>query len=325
MRRRDFIAGLGGAAAWPVMVRAQQPPVIGWVNAAAASDWTQSTAAFRRGLSETGFVEGRNLTVEYRWADGDLGRMPAMTTDLVGRKVAVLVVGGNIVSLRAAVMATKTIPIVFTTAADPVAAGVVTSYNRPGGNATGFALLITQLLPKRLELLHELIPNATKFALLVGPHNQMVLRDDVESANAAVRRLGLEIMIVNADTEDEIESAFATAAQEQAAAVLIGSDAFFANRREQIAALGLRHALPTVAVERQSVVSGVLMSYGFNGSELYRQVGVYVGRILKGERPAELPVQPPTKFELVINLETAKVLGIKVPETLLATADELIE
>jgi putative ABC transport system substrate-binding protein len=328
MRRRDFIAGLGSTGvALPLAAHAQQSavPVIGWVNATSAAEWADNTAAFHRGLSETGFVEGRNLTVDYRWADGDLDRMAEMASDLVRRKVAVIVVGGNIVGLRAAMKATQTIPIVFTTAADPIAAGVVSSLNRPGGNATGFALLVGELLPKRLELLHEMIPNAARIALLVSPHNAMVLQDDIQSANAAARRLGLEIMVLNAGTDSEIERAFMNAAQGGAGAVLVGSDTFFAIRREQIAALGLRHAMPIIGPTRQYVASGGLMSYGFGSLETYRQAGTYVGRILKGERPSELPVVQPTKFDLVINLKTAKTIGLTIPEAFLLRADEVIE
>jgi putative tryptophan/tyrosine transport system substrate-binding protein len=328
VKRRAFITLLGGAAAaWPLAARAQQPalPVVGWVNAGSAAEWAERTAAFHRGLGETGFVQGRNVAIEFRWADGHLDRMPAMAADLVGRQVAVIVVGGNIVGVRAVMTATQTIPIVFTTGTDPVAAGVVDSLNRPGRNSTGFTLLSTELAPKRLELLHEVIPSAAKIALLVNRNNPVTSQADIQSGNAAAHRLGLEIIVLDGGSESEIEHAFATVVQERAAAVLLGSDAFFNVQRQQIAALGLRHAIPTIGEDRQSVASGLLIGYGTNNSEMYRQAGVYVGRILKGEKPADLPVMQPTKFELYINLKTAKTLGLMVPESFLLRADEVIE
>ena len=251
--------------------------------------------------------------------------MPTLAADLVSRKVAVILVGGNLDGVRAAMAATRTIPIVFTTASDPVATGLVASLNRPGGNATGATVMATELGPKRLELLHELLPTAKKIALLVNPKVVGVLQDDIRGAQTAARRLGLEIIVVKGDSEDEIGRAFATAAQQRASALQVGDDAFFDSRRAQIAALGLRHALPTIALTRRAVEAGSLMSYGSNQVDVYRQAGIYVGRIIKGDKPADLPVIQPTKFELVINLQTAKALGLEIPPTLLARADEVIE
>jgi len=248
-----------------------------------------------------------------------------MAADLVSRKVAALLVGGNLDGVCAAMAATKTIPIVFTTASNPVATGLVASLNRPGGNATGVTVLAAELGPKRLELLHELLPAAKKIALLVNPKIPRVLQDDIEDAQAAARGLGLEIIVVKSGNEDEIERAFTTAAQQRASALQVGDDAFLDSRRAQIAALGLRYALPTIALTRRAVAAGSLMSYGSNQVDVYRQAGIYVGRVLKGEKPADLPVLQPTKFELVVNLKTAKSLGLEVPPTLLARADEVIE
>jgi putative ABC transport system substrate-binding protein len=328
MKRREFITLLGGvAAAWPLAGRAQQPamPVIGWMSAASAAEWADNTAGFHRGLGEMGLVQDRNLAMEYRWAEGHLDRMLAMAIDLVGRKVAAIIVGGAVDGVKAAMAATQSIPIVFTTGADPVAAGLVASLNRPGRNVTGFTFLSVRLLPKKLELLHEAMPTVTRIALLVNPNNPVVSQEDVESAGAAARRLDTEILVLNGGSESEIERAFATAAQRRAGAVLEGSDAFFYIRRQQIAALGLRYALPTIGGQRESIAAGGLMTYGVDIPNIYRQAGIYVGRILKGEKPADLPVQQATKFELIVNLKTAKALGLAIPPSLLARADEVIE
>jgi putative ABC transport system substrate-binding protein len=326
MKRRQFIALLGGAAGWPVTARAQQPaiPAIGVLYGVSAAEWARPIAGFHRGLGEMGFVEGRNVSIEYRWAENQFDRMPAMAADLIGRKVAVILVGGNIYGVRAVMAATQTIPIVFTTQVDPVAAGVVASLNRPGGNITGVTGLGGELGPKRLELLREVIPKATKFAVLVNPANPVTTQDAVKGAQTAARRLGLESIVVNAGTENEIETAFASAVH-QRAAWLYAEDAYFHSRRDQIAALGLHHALPTMSGTRESAVAGTLIYYGADIGDLYRQAGVYVGRILKGEKPSGLPVLQPTKFELVINLKTAKALGLTIPESFLLRADEVIE
>jgi putative ABC transport system substrate-binding protein len=328
MQRRKFIRLVGGAAAaWPLAGRAQERrglPVIGALYGVSAAEWTRPMAGLHRGLGEIGFVEGRNVAIEYRWADGKSDRMPAQAADLVARKVAVIVVGASLPGVRAVKAATQTIPIVFTTNTDPVAAGIVASLNRPGGNATGVSGLGSELGPKRMELLHELLPTATRFAVLVNPTNPFTMQDGIQAAQTAGPRLGLEIIVIRAGNEQEIEAAFTTAV-EQGAAALIGTDAYFESRRDQLAGLSLRHRLPSTFGSRASVEAGALMSYGASIPETYRQAGIYVGRILKGEKPADLPVLQPTKFELIINLKTAKALGLTVPPTLLATADEVIE
>ena len=325
MRRRDFITLLGSAAAaWPLVARAQQPiPVIGVCNGGSMAEWADRIAGFRLGLGEMGFVEGHNVALEHRWAEGQLERVPELVADLITRKVAVMLVGGN-TAVKAAIAATKTIPIVFTTTSDPVAVGFVANLNRPGGNVTGATFIGAELLPKRVELLHELIPNASKIALLVNPNNPVTEQEAIEGMDAAARRLGAEIIILNASNDVEIEAAF-TAAVRQRAAALISTDGYFDTRRDQMAALGLRHSLPTISGVRDSVLNGMLMSYGASIRDTYRQAGIYVGRILKGEKPADLPVMRPTKIELILNLKTAKALGLTVPPSLLARADEVIE
>jgi putative ABC transport system substrate-binding protein len=275
-------------------------------------------------LAETGFVEGRSVAIEYRWAEGQYDRLPAMAADLVSRKVAVIVTGGNVDAARLAMTATKTIPIVFTTGTDPVAEGIVTSLNRPGGNVTGITFINSELTPKKFEMLHDMIPTVTRIAVLVNPRNEATKNDALAAAETASRGLGLHIVVVEASTENEIEAAFAAAVGQQAGAIIF-LDAFFAARREQIAALGLRFALPTFGGERRAVAAGVLMNYGASVPDTYRQAGVYVGRILKGEKPSDLPVRRPTKFELVVNLKTAKAIGLTIPETFLVRADEVIE
>jgi putative ABC transport system substrate-binding protein len=325
MNRRDMIALLGGAAILPVAARAQQPmPVIGSVFGVSAAQQADNMSALRRGLSQMGFVEDHNVHIEYRWADGHFDRMPAMPADLISRKVDIILAGGNTAGVRAVISATQTIPIVFVTAADPVAAGLVASLNRPGGNATGVTNLNVELGSKRLELLHEVIPTATRMALLVNPNNPVISQGDIRVAQAAARRLGLEIVVVNGGSASEIDRGIASAVQQGAAALYVGVDAFFSGQREQIAALALRYALPTMLIA-EAHTTGVLMSYVTNAKESYRQASVYVGRILKGEKPADLPVVQPTTFELSINLKTAKALGLTIPESFLLRADEVIE
>jgi putative ABC transport system substrate-binding protein len=326
MNRRAFITLIAGAsAARSRAACAQQPalPVVGSLFSVSAAAWTDNMAGFRRGLSETGFVDGRNVAIDYRWADGQLDRMLAMAADLISRKVAVILAGGSNTGVRAVIAATQTIPIVFTSAVDPVATGLVASLNRPGGNATGVTFIGSELVAKQLELLHEVIPNASRIAVLANPSNPVMSQGVIQRAQAAAARLGLDIIVVNAASETEIETAFTTAIQQRAAA-LFADDAYFVSRREQIAALGLRHALPTFGVP-QAVAAGTLMGYGASIPDSYRQAGVYVGRILKGERPGDLPVLQPTKFELVINLKTAKALGLAIPESFLLRADRVIE
>src|SRR5262249_26327560 len=297
LKRRQFITLLGGAAAWPLAARAQQAamPVIGVLHGVAAAQWTDRMAGFHRGLGEAGLAEGRNVAIEYRWAEGQFDRLPAMAADLVSRKVAVISGGAPDVAVRATMAATKTIPIVFVTASDPVAAGFVPSLSRPEGNVTGVTLIGTELVAKRLELLHEILPDASRIALLVNPNNPGLTRDNIQQSEAAVRLLGLEMIVLKAGTDSEIESAVVAAVQQQANALSIGSDAYLSSRSRQIAFFALRHALATMSDSRETVAAGLLMSYGPNQADSFRQAGFYVGRILKGEKPADLPVLQPTK------------------------------
>jgi putative tryptophan/tyrosine transport system substrate-binding protein len=327
MNRRVFITLLGGAAvACPLAARAQQPalPVIGVLHSVSAAQWADRMVGFHRGLGEAGFAEGRNVAIEYRWAEGQFERLPAMAADLVGRKVAVICAFVD-VATRAAMAATKTIPIVFVTASDPVGAGFVPSLGRPEENVTGVTLIGTELVAKRLELLHEILPDADRIDLLVNSNNPVLMQDNIQQSNAAVRRLGLELVVIRAGDESEIESAVLAAVQQHANALSIGSDAYLSSRSRQIAFFALRHALATMSDSRDAVAAGLLMSYGPNQADSFRQAGLYVGRILKGEKPADLPVLQPTKFELVTNLTTAKAIGLKIPESFLLRADEVIE
>jgi putative ABC transport system substrate-binding protein len=326
MRRRDFIALLGAATTTrPLTARAQQPaiPVIGFLNSASPAGYADRVRAFHQGLSETGYVDGRNVTIEYRWADGQNDRLPAMAADLVARKVTVIAANGA--AAMAAKAVTATTPIIFTIGDDPVQFGLVAGLNRPGGNATGVAMLDAELGPKRLELLHELLPSATAIAVLLNPANAPRRENLARDLGTAARTIGLQIHVLDASTEREFDAAFATLLQLQPGGLVIGTDAFFNSRLEQLAALALRHAVPTIYQYREFTVAGGLLSYGSSFTDPYRQAGVYTGRILKGEKPADLPVQQSTKVELFLNLKTAKALGLTVPLTLLGRADEVIE
>jgi putative ABC transport system substrate-binding protein len=328
MRRRQFVTLLGGAAAWPLAARAQQPamPVIGFLNSGSSDTPTSTSgvAAFRQSLAETGVVEGRNALIEYRWAGGKYDQLPALAADLVRRGVAVITTTGGIPPALAAKAATTTIPIVFTVGSDPIAIGLVASLNHPGGNLTGVSILNLEVAPKRLELLHELVPAATTFALLVNPANPNAETESKE-LQAAARTLGLQLKVLRASTEREIDGAFATLVELRAGGLVIGPDTLFVSRVAQLSALALRHAVPTVFQYREFAAAGGLMSYGGDSTEVFRIAGSYTGRILKGEKPADLPVQRLTKVELIINLNTARVLGLIVPLTLLGRADEVIE
>ena len=327
MRRRDFITSLSGAAAWPIAAHGQQAmmPVIGVLYGVSADEWADRMAAFRRGLGETGFVDGRNVVIEYRWAGGQFDRMGWMAADLIERRVAVILMGGNSAAVRSMLESTRNTPIVFTTGTDPVAAGIVASLSRPGRNATGITLLGHELGPKRFELLHELVPSAKKIAVLVNPNNRVASERDIGDAKAVTPRLGLDMVVVDGGTQNDVEMAFSTFEQQGVGAVYIASDAVLNSWRAEIAALALRHKLPTMSSDQQAVRAGQLISYGANDSEMYRQAGVYVGRILRGEKPGDLPVVQPTKFDLVINLKSAKVLGLTIPESFLLRATEIIE
>jgi putative tryptophan/tyrosine transport system substrate-binding protein len=323
MRRREFIAGLGSAAAWPMLARAQQQPampVIGYLRVATIA---ANLAAFRKGLSEQGFTEGRNVAFEFR-ASEDYEQLPALAAELVRRQVAVIVTEGNFNAAQAAKAATETIPVMFSLGADPVRLGLVASLNRPGGNITGVTFLGNELEPKRLEVLRQLVPQATTIAFLVNPTNSGgdSSTRDMEAAARSVRQ---PIVVVGAGTASEIETAFASLVEQNVRGLIISADAFFASRRSQIIALAARQAVPTIYFSREFAADGGLMSYGDDRLESLRQAGIYAGRILKGEKPADLPIAQPTKFELVINLKTAKALGLTIPETLLATADEVIQ
>jgi putative tryptophan/tyrosine transport system substrate-binding protein len=325
MRRREFIMGLGSAATWPIAARAQQSPmpVIGYLEAGSRETTREDVSAVRRGLSDTGHVQGRNLGIEYRWAENQYDRLPALAADLVRRRVAVIVAAGIEAALPAKA-ATTIIPIVFGTGADPVASGLVASLNRPGTNITGSAILTNEVAPKRLQLLHELIPSAGTFGVLVDPPFPTT-QSTVAELQAAARTLGLQLFLVNARTDSDLETAFASFSQQHVGAVLVGNSALYNRRTEQLATLAARHALPAIYPDREYPMAGGLMSYGSSLGYLFHQVGIYTGRILKGEKPADLPVEQPTKFELVINMKTAKALGLTIPETLLATADEVIQ
>lgn len=327
MRRRAFIMILGGAAAWPLASRAQQPTmqVIGWLGSGSQDAFAAQITAFRKGVSEVGLVEDRNVAIEYRWADGEYDRLPGLAVELVRVSVAVILTSGGIRPALAAKTATSAIPIVFLNGGgDPVAAGLVASFNRPGGNITGVNFLAGEIVTKQLALIRELLPTATKIALLVNP-NSPSKGPVVSDLETAVRSLGLQLRVLTASTESEIDDVFASLKRRPADALLVQTEPFLSNQRDQIVALAMRYAVPTISGVRAFAGAGGLTSYGASATDAYRQAGVYVGRILKGEKPADLPVLQPTKFELAINLKTAKALGLIVPPTLLARADEVIE
>jgi ABC-type uncharacterized transport system substrate-binding protein len=325
VRRREFITLLGGAATtWPLAAQAQQAiPVIGFLGGGTPRGLEYLVEAFRRGLSEAGFVEGRNVTIEYSWAEDQQDRLPALAADLVRRQVAVIVAGPTAAAL-AVKAATTTIPVVFQTGRDPVKDGLVTSFNRPGGNVTGVSQLAIELGAKRLALLRELVPHAGLIAVLTYPQS-VVSQEQVKDLLEAAGALGLRILVLNVESERDLNPAFASLVEQRADALVVSASAFFVSRRDRLVALAASNAVPTVYQSREYMAAGGLMSYGSDFSDVYRQVGVYTGRILRGEKPADLPVVQPTKFELVINLKTAKALGLTVPLPLQAAADEVIE
>ena len=328
MKRRDFVALLGGAAAaWPLAARAQQPamPLVALVSPRSPEDSARLGAGFRKALSETGYIEGQNVMVEYHWLEGQYDRLPALMADLVRRRVAVIAMPAFTAAAPVAKAATTTIPIVFGVAEDPVKLGLVASFARPGGNATGINFLASEVMAKRLGLLHDLVPKAVRIAVLINPANAPTAETTLRETSEAAHGLGLQIQILNASTSREIEAAFATLVRERPDALFIAPDGFFTSRRVQFATLAAHHRVPAAYFSREFVEVGGLMSYGSDISDVYRQVGVYTGQILKGAKPADLPVVQSTKFEFVINMQTAKALGLEVPPQLLASVDEAIE
>jgi putative tryptophan/tyrosine transport system substrate-binding protein len=327
-RRRDFISLVGGSAvAWPLAARAQQValPVVGFVNAGSADASADRARAFRKGLSEAGYVEGQNVTVEYHWLEGQFDRVPSLMADLVRRQVAVIATPAGNYASQAAKAATTTIPIVFSVGEDPVRLGLVASLARPGGNATGINFFGSEVVAKRLGLLHDVVPKAIRIAVLVNPANVPIAESTLREISEAAPAIGLQIQVLNAHTSGKIEAAFATIVRDRADALLVASDVSFVARRVQFATLATRYVIPAIYHSREFVEVGGLMSYGTDTQEQFRQVGVYTGQVLKGAKPADLPVLQSTKFELVINLQTARALGIEVPNALLLVADETIE
>jgi putative ABC transport system substrate-binding protein len=330
MKRREFITLLGSAAAaWPLAALAQQPamPVVGFLNAASPDLFAHVVRAFHLGLSEAGYVEGRNVAIEYRWAENQYDRLPELAAELVRRRVSVITTGSSTLAALAAKAATTTLPIVFLMGSDPVQFGLVASLNRPGGNLTGITTLNLEMTPKRLQVLRELLPTTTIMAVLVNPTNApATVETEVRQVQAAAHTLGLQMVhVLQASTERELDSAFSTLIQRRAGGLVISADTFFSGKSVELAALASRHAVPTISPYRDFVTAGGLMSYGGSVTELYRLAGVYTGRILKGEQPADLPVQQVTKVQLAINLKTAKALGLTVPTSLIGRADEIIE
>jgi putative ABC transport system substrate-binding protein len=327
MRRRDFIKGIAVSTTWPLAARAQQPPmpVVALVNLRSAEASVRLANAFLKGLDETGYVDGQNVTVEYNWLDGRFDRVSSVIADIVRRRVAVIATPGNIYGAQAAKAATTTIPIVFGVGDDPVKQGLVASLARPGGNVTGYNFLLAEVGTKRLELLHGLVPKAVRFAMLVNPENVPVAARTLREVPEAARAIGLQMRILNASTKDEIEAAFVTLVRDKIDALFVAPDPFFISQRDQFATLTARYRIPAAYSTRDDVEAGGLMSYGTDNQEMYRQVGIYTGQILKGAKPADLPVLQSTKFEFLINLKTAKALGIEVPNSILLLADEVIE
>jgi len=327
LKRREFITLLGGTAAWPLAARAQQPamPVIGFLSSASPNLYSDRLRTFREGLKEAGYVAGRNVEIDYRWAEGHNDRLPALAAELVHREVTVIAAAGGTPSALAAKAATATIPIVFGVAVDPVEVGLVASLNRPGGNLTGVTNLNAEVGPKRLELLHELLPAATIIAVLVDPTNPTLAEAFLPDLQAAARALGVRLHVLQASKEGDFDTVFATLIQLRASALIIGPSTYFVARSEQLAALAVRHAVPTIFHYRPFAAAGGLMSYGSSETNYYRLVGIYAGRILKGEKLADLPVQQATKVELIINLKTARALGLTIPLPLIGRADEVIE
>jgi len=328
MRRREFIVLIGSAAAtWPLKGRAEQPalPLIGFLHQGSARSDDYLADAFRKGLNETGYFEGENVAIEYRWAEGKYDQLPSLAADLINRKVVVLAAAFG-PAASAAEAATVTVPIVFLTGVDPIKSSLVSNLNKPSGNATGVAIMDALVVSKRLGLFHDLLPTVSTFAILLNPKNRFIASDSyLEDLRAAAREVGLNVVGIYASDERGIDSAFTTMLDQRIGALIVASDGFLNSRHDQIASLAQRHVIPTMFDRREAVVGGGLMSYGANTPDMYRQQGIYVGRILKGERPADLPVLQPTKFEFVLNLKTAKTLGLKIPSGVLAIVDEVIE